>query len=195
MRVTILDYGAGNLHSLVKALTAAGGNVAVERDPDRALATDVLVLPGVGAFSTAAAHVAAQRESVRSAIANGLPTLGICLGMQLLFDTSEEGPGRGLGVIQGVVERIRATRVPHIGWNRVTATGDALSQLETAYFANSYVCRPSRADIVVAWAEQDGDRFPAAVRMGAAFGVQYHPEKSSRGGVKLLEHFLNEVAA
>lgn len=197
MRVTILDYGAGNLHSLEKALTASGASVAIERDPRRALATDVLVLPGVGAFSTAAEYFAADREDVRDAIANGLPTLGICLGMQLLFDSSDEGPGRGLGVIRGTVVRIRAARVPHIGWNSVRAvpTENTTSPIETAYFANSYVCRPVDESVVVAWSSQDTDEFPAAVRIGKTLGLQYHPEKSSRPGLRVIERFLAEVAA
>ena len=194
MRVTILDYGAGNLHSLEKALTAAGGHVAIERDPRQALATDVLVLPGVGAFSTAAEHFASHRECVREAITDGLPTLGICLGMQLLFDSSDEGPGEGLGVIRGTVARIRASRVPHIGWNEVRPV-KAASLIETAYFANSYVCRPADESVVIAWSSQDGDQFPAAVRVGKTLGVQYHPEKSSRPGLKVIERFLTEVAA
>lgn len=197
MRVTILDYGAGNLHSLAKALNAAGTDVAMERDPRRASATDVLVLPGVGAFSTAAEHFAADREFLRGVIADGLPTLGICLGMQLLFDSSDEGPGRGLGVIRGSVVRIRASRVPHIGWNSVRpcSTEQTTSPIETAYFANSYVCRPVDTSVVIAWSSQDGDEFPAAVRVGNTLGLQYHPEKSSRPGVRVIERFLAEVAA
>ena len=194
MRVTILDYGAGNLHSLEKALTAAGAAVAIERDPRRALATDVLVLPGVGAFSTAAKHFATDRDCLREAITDGLPTLGICLGMQLLFDSSDEGPGRGLGVIRGTVVKIRATRVPHIGWNSVRPVKTA-SLIETAYFANSYVCRPADESVVTAWSSQDDDEFPAAVRVGRTLGVQYHPEKSSRPGLRVIEQFLAEVAA
>jgi glutamine amidotransferase len=197
MRVTILDYGAGNLHSLAKALDATRTDVAIERDPRRAAATDVLVLPGVGAFSTAAEHFSAVREFLRGVIADGLPTLGICLGMQLLFDSSDEGPGRGLGVIRGSVVRIRASRVPHIGWNSVrpASTAQTTSPIETAYFANSYVCRPVDTSVVIAWSSQDGDEFPAAVRVGNTLGLQYHPEKSSRPGVRVIERFLAEVAA
>ena len=196
MRVTILDYGAGNLHSLAKAIAVAGVDAIIERDPVRALSTDVLVLPGVGAFETAASHIADARAQMRSAIERGLPTLGICLGMQLLFDSSEEGPGRGLGVIPGRVERLRAKRVPHIGWNAVEPSGsDVAVELETAYFANSYVCRPVDETTVLAWTTQDGDRFPAVVRTGATLGVQYHPEKSSQAGVRMIERFLMEMAA
>lgn len=191
MRVTLLDYGAGNLHSLAKAIAEAGGTVAVETEPRRALETDVLVLPGVGAFASAAAHLAPDRDAFRSAIAGGLPTLGICLGMQLLFESSEEGPGDGLAVIPGMVRRLRASRVPHMGWNDVSDSLD----IRSAYFANSYVCQPRDASCVVSWTEQDGERFPAAVRVGRTFGVQYHPEKSSRAGVRVIARFLAEVDA
>ena len=197
MRVTILDYGAGNLHSLEKALSCAGATVAIEADPRLAAATDVLVLPGVGAFSTAAEHFAADREYLHSAITDGLPTLGICLGMQLLFDSSDEGPGRGLGVIPGSVEKIRASRIPHIGWNSVSPVSSrrATAPIETAYFANSYVCRPVDESVVIAWTAQDADEFPAAVRVGNTLGLQYHPEKSSRPGVGVIKQFLTEVAS
>ena len=112
MRVTVFDYGAGNLHSLVKALATPGTDVCVEPDPVRTVDTDVLVLPGVGAFAPAAERLAPGREAAREAVARGLPCLGICLGMQLLFDGSEEGPGLGLGLIPGRVTRLRARRVP-----------------------------------------------------------------------------------
>src|SRR4051812_23218126 len=106
MRVTILDYGVGNLHSLAKAVESSQSQVSVERDPTRAVDTDALILPGVGAFAPAAAHLAAARTTVRAAIRNGLPTLGICLGMQLLFDDSEEGAGAGLGIVAGRVVQL-----------------------------------------------------------------------------------------
>ena len=190
MRVTILDYGAGNLHSLSKALAAAGGDVVIETDPARALATDALVLPGVGAFTSATTQLAPHRSAVRDAIVGGLPTLGICLGMQLLFDESDEGPGLGLGVIAGTVVKVRAARVPHMGWNTVESGNGS----QSAYFAHSFVCRPRDEQAVVAWTTHDTDRFPAAVRVGATLGVQYHPEKSSRLGLRVLERFLMEAA-
>ena len=110
MRATIFDYGAGNIHSLAKAIEAAGATVVVEPDPRRAVDTDVLVLPGVGAFGAAAERLAPGRDAMRDALANGLPCLGICLGMQLFLDGSEEGApnASGLGVIPGQVTRLRA---------------------------------------------------------------------------------------
>jgi glutamine amidotransferase len=195
MNVTIFDYGAGNLHSLAKALEGSGVQVRVEPDPALAVETDVLVLPGVGAFGSAVERLAPGRDAMRAAILGGLPTIGICLGMQLLFDGSEEGGGRGLEVIPGQVTRLRAVRVPQIGWNSVEAVADdplfGESRLRMAYYANSYVCRPVDPGVVSAWTEHEGDRFAAAVRVGRAVGVQFHPEKSSTGGVQFLRAFLD----
>lgn len=199
MRVTLFDYGAGNLHSLAKALEGPDVTVRIETDPSRAVTEhpDVLVLPGVGAFGAAAERLAPGRDAMRDAILSGLPTIGICLGMQLLFDESDEGGGAGLGIIPGRVTLLRAVRVPQIGWNSVEPTsGDALfanAPLPIAYYANSYVCRPVDPDVVTAWTEHEGDRFPAAVRAGRAVGVQFHPEKSSTQGVRFLRAFLDDA--
>jgi len=189
MRVTVLDYGAGNLHSLAKALDDGSRCVHVETDPVVAVNCDLLVLPGVGAFGHAAASLAPGRAVLRDAIRGGLPCVGICLGMQLLFDESDEGPGAGLGVIEGRVTRVRARRVPHIGWSEIEDMNDVAFErapLDIAYYANGFACRPSRAEVVRAWTSHDGDRFPAMVREGSAVGVQFHPEKSSRAGVAFL---------
>ena len=196
MRIVMFDYGAGNLHSLGKALAETGHTISVETDPRRAIKGDLLVLPGVGAFEPAAGRLAPGLADAHAAIESGLPTIGICLGMQLLFDESDEGPGRGLGVIPGRVERMRSPRVPHIGWNSVDpVAGSALASgpLDVAYFAHSYVCRPRDERVVTAWTTEGGDRFPAAVRAGSATGVQFHPEKSSREGVALLAALVSEA--
>jgi len=194
VKVTIFDYGAGNLHSLAKALEMDGVAVEVQTDPVQAVDTDVLVLPGVGAFGAAVDRLAPGRESMRQAIFDGLPTIGICLGMQLLFDASDEGGGAGLGVIPGRVTRIDAQRVPQIGWNEVLPSGaDPLftaAPLPIAYYANSFVCRPEDESSVIAWTTHESDRFPAAVRLGRTVGVQFHPEKSSSDGVRFLHAFL-----
>jgi imidazole glycerol-phosphate synthase subunit HisH len=158
--------------------------------------TDALVLPGVGAFGAAAERLAPGRTAMRDAVAHGLPAIGICLGMQLLFDGSDEGDGAGLGLIAGRVSRLRAQRVPQIGWNTIDDACDSLfdaAPLPIAYYANSFVCRPEDPSSVIAWSAHEGDRFPAAVRAGTAVGVQFHPEKSSTGGVRLLHAFLDEA--
>jgi imidazole glycerol-phosphate synthase subunit HisH len=197
VKVAIFDYGAGNLHSLAKALEVEGVQVVVESDAVRATEADVLVLPGVGAFGAACERLAHGRDAMRTAIAQGLPTIGICLGMQLLFDSSDEGEGAGLGVLAGRVTRLDAQRVPQIGWNAVEAVpGEPLfgaAPLAMAYYANSFVCRPTLLSSVVAWSEHEGDRFPAAVRSGRTVGVQFHPEKSSSDGVRFLHAFLDEA--
>ena len=196
MRVTILDYGAGNLHSLAKALDDGGSTVRTTADPIVALEGDVLVLPGVGAFGHAALRLREARSALREAILAGFPCVGICLGMQLLFEESEEGDGLGLGVIEGRVTRVRASRVPHIGWSTIEDASDAAftrAPLDVAYYANGYACRPARSEVVRAWSVHEDDRFPAMVRDGSAIGVQFHPEKSSRPGVAFLRELIREV--
>ncbi len=203
LRVTVFDYEAGNLHSLVKSLETEFTTVRVETDPAAAVRdTDALVLPGVGAFTPAAVKLAPGRGAMRAALLDGLPCLGICLGMQLLFDGSDEGPGVGLGVLTGHVTRLSAHRVPQIGWNTLdeTAPRDPLleaSNLRTAYYANSFVCRPtgSSAEHVIAYTTHEQDTFPAAVRVGAVVGTQFHPEKSSAAGVRFVRAFLLEAAS
>jgi len=200
MKVTIFDYGAGNIHSLAKAIAAFGASVEVEPDPWRAIETDVLVLPGVGAFGLAAQHLAPGRLAMQAALRDGLPCLGICLWMQLLFDASDESVpnARGLEIFSGRVTRLRARRVPQIGWNAVDADDDELfrrAPLRYAFYANSYVCRPVDDSVVCAWSTHEDDRFAAVVRMGRSVGVQFHPEKSSGPGVRFLHAFLDDVTS
>lgn len=201
MKLSIFDYGAGNLHSLIKTLERPGITVQVDTDPAIAVTADALVLPGVGAFPAATRALGSDgRTIMRAAIRDGLPTLGICLGMQVLFDASDEGGDDGLGVIAGRVERLHAVRVPQIGWNQLElgTPRDSLldaSELRIAYFANSFVCRPVDLATVTAWSTHEQDRFPAMVRVGRCTGVQFHPEKSSTAGVSFVHAWLHEVQA
>lgn len=198
MRVTLFDYGAGNLHSLSKAIAAPGIDLRVETDPAAAVITDALILPGVGAFSSAADRLSAGRTTMRDALIAGLPCLGICLGMQLLLEHSEEGPGEGLGVIPGKVRKLRTKRVPQIGWNEVTRERDPMFEkapIDLAYFANSFVCHLEDERGVIAWSTHENERFVAAVRFANTVGVQFHPEKSSSAGVAFIRAFIDSVAA
>ncbi|HSJ24205.1 MAG TPA: imidazole glycerol phosphate synthase subunit HisH [Longimicrobiales bacterium] len=196
MNIALLDYGTGNLHSLAKAMEAHGARVSILPDLSSATAADAIVLPGVGAFGAAAQQLAASAETLRVALATGTPCLGICLGMQLLFNESEEGTGAGLGVMEGTVRRLVARRTPHMGWNDVGMADDPLfegvPQLQ-AYFANSYIVEPADGSDVIAWTQYDGVRFPAAVRRDNVWGMQFHPEKSGRDGLRLIGNFLGQV--
>lgn len=195
MQATVLDSGVGNLHSVARGLEAAGFSVRVTEDGQAALRAECLVLPGVGAFPAAAGRLAAIREPLRERLASGMPCLAICLGMQLLLDASEEGPGAGLGLLAGDVTRLAARRVPHIGWNVVESNDPVCAGLRHAYFAHGFACRPRDPSSVVAWTRHDGDRFPAAIRVRRTLGVQFHPEKSSRDGIALLARFRREISA
>jgi imidazole glycerol-phosphate synthase subunit HisH len=197
MRVTLFDYGAGNLHSLSKAiLLSSEVELQIETDATEAVNTDALILPGVGAFSSASERLFPGRAAMRDAILSGLPCLGICLGMQLLMDKSEEGPGRGLGVIPGDVRKLKTKRVPQIGWNEIEDPSDPLFEqapIAVGYFANSFVCKPVDESAAVAWSTHESERFVSAVRLKNTVGVQFHPEKSSGAGLRLIGAFIDSV--
>jgi glutamine amidotransferase len=195
VRVAVLDTRVGNVHSLLKALAAAGGEPRLESRPEACLDAPLLVLPGVGAFPAAATLLAEARQALRERLLGGAPCLGICLGMQLLLEGSDEGPGAGLGTIPGGVVRLEGPRVPHMGWNRVEGEDPLLARsgLQTAYYAHSFVCRPVNAAVVRATTEHAGVRFPAMIRSGGMVGVQFHPEKSGAPGLAFLAAVLQEV--
>ncbi len=193
--IRIFDYGAGNLHSLVKAISPGERQLAIETDLRRAANADLLVLPGVGAFGTAAAAMGSQQSWLADALSDGLPCLGICLGMQLLFDSSEESAGKGIGLIPGKATRLRTSRVPHMGWNQIEwrPTAIAGAGLETAYFSNAYVCEPEDDSPVLAWTTHEDTRFAAVVRRANTVAVQFHPQKSSRAGGAFINALLEDL--
>ncbi len=202
---TIIDYGIGNLRSLAKAFDAAGVAVRRSGDPDEIAAAERLVLPGVGAFGACAGEIRARGldEVVRQRAAGGVPLLGVCVGMQLLFESSDErGRHAGLGLLPGRVTRFPAgladadrqrLKVPHMGWNRLDAQrshpvlGDGG---DWVYFVHSYHAAPARASDVVATTEY-GIRVPAVVARRNVVGVQFHPEKSARAGQAMLRRFAD----
>ncbi len=192
MNLVLFDYGTGNLHSLRKALERQGASVTVAAGLEGA---DALVLPGVGAFGAAARRLAPHRDRIRAAAADGLPVLGICLGMQLLMDGSEEGAGAGLGLVPGTVRRLRTRRVPHMGWNDVAGDDPLLRPVsgERFYFANSFIAEPADPADAIGWTTHDQERFPSALRHGAVVGFQFHPEKSGRAGLRLLGAWVDSL--
>ena len=198
-RIGIFDYGAGNLHSLVKAIESGGRSISVDTDIRLSVQADILILPGVGAFGTAAAAMRGAQGYVRSALADGKPCLGVCLGMQMLFDASEETPGSdaGIGLIPGQVKRLATPKVPHMGWNEIewVELGTALprAQMRAAYFANAYVCEPKDDSPVLAWTTHQNARFASVVRTANTVGVQFHPEKSSVSGRSFVNGVIDHL--
>ncbi len=199
IHAALFDYGAGNLHSLAKGLEAGGADVTITSCWDEALEKEAIVLPGVGSFGAAVRGLRGQGARVRDALEAGLPCLGICLGMQLLFPESEEAEGGGIGLIDGRVRRLRTRIVPQMGWNDISVGEDGIfagiSGLP-GYFANSFVCEVGEGEadgVTIATAEYDGESFAAGVRKARAWGLQFHPEKSSRLGLRILRNFVAEV--
>jgi glutamine amidotransferase len=186
VKVAVLDHGMGNLRSVAKALEAAGADVAVTSDETEIARRDALCVPGQGIFGRCSTALSSSGVDgvVRSWIADERPFLGICLGMQVLFESSEESPEPGLGIFDGKATRLPSSvTVPHIGWNQVTPGG------EHYYFDHSFAVHPADASLVTGWCEH-GDRFAARVERGPILGVQFHPEKSGRAGIRLLEGWL-----
>jgi glutamine amidotransferase len=205
--VVVLDYGSGNVHSAVKALEAAGARVELTADRARVAEADGLVVPGVGAFAAVMAGLDAVRggELIGRRLAGGRPVLGICVGMQVLFDRGiERGTDtEGLGEWPGLVDELEAPVLPHIGWNTVDAPEDSALfagiRDERFYFVHSYAAREwtlegagAFASPRVTWA-QHGDRFVAAAENGPLSATQFHPEKSGEAGIRLLRNWLGTL--
>jgi glutamine amidotransferase len=195
--IAVIDYGRGNLGSVEKALGRLGMRAVVTQDPSMIRDARALVLPGDGAFHDAMGNLQSLGllEPLQAALDEGRPFLGICLGYQLLFTESEEfGQGKGLDVIPGVVRRFPSgLKVPHMGWNTVQHAGDlpifdGIPSGAHFYFVHSYYPATADASLRVATCTY-GVTFPAAVGKGALFATQFHPEKSQRWGLRLLENF------
>jgi imidazole glycerol-phosphate synthase subunit HisH len=205
--IALVDYGIGNLRSVEKALQAAGAQVCLTSDPEVILSAEKVVLPGVGAFGDGMAGLRERKlvEVIQALPNKGIPLLGICLGMQLLFEVGEEmGNYAGLGLIPGHVRHFPETglKIPQTGWNQVSFSRDSLHRqgipllegLEDncyAYFNHSFYCDPSAASIVLAWTEY-GIEYASVVGREHLYGVQFHPEKSQSVGLQLLRNFVEK---
>jgi imidazole glycerol-phosphate synthase subunit HisH len=197
-QIGIVDYGMGNRRSVEKALEHVGARVEVSADPERLRAMDGLVLPGVGAFPAgmAAIRAAALDDLLHERVEAGVPLLGLCLGMQLLFERSEEHAGStGLGLLAGTVRRLSAPglKLPHIGWSelrwlRPTPLSEGLPDPAYLYHVHSFAAWPAEEELVLATADY-GEPFAAIVGQGDVYGTQSHPEKSSAHGLALLGNF------
>ena len=201
-RIAILDYGMGNLRSVEKALEHVGVTATIGRDPEEARAADGVILPGVGAMPRAMERI--REHGLDELIAErreaGVPILGICLGLQLLFvSTAELGGSGGLGLLEGPVEALEADglKVPHIGWSpvrweRESRLTEGLPSETPFYFVHSFAPRPNPEDLL--GSAEHGSRFACAAERENVFGVQFHPEKSSSAGLRLLSNFAGICA-
>lgn len=198
-QVAIIDYGVGNLRSVEKAFAATGCDVIVTSDERTLNSAEKLVLPGVGAFATCMMELTKRRfdELVRERVSKGVPLLGVCVGMQMLFEESEEfGRARGLGFLRGRVRRFDENlRVPHVGWNtvhqrRVHALFEGIRDEEFFYFVHSYYCDAGEENVVLG-ATDYGVSYASIVAHENICGVQFHPEKSQAAGLRLLKNFAS----
>jgi glutamine amidotransferase len=195
--VAVVDYGMGNRRSVEKAFEHVGADVRVTGDHAAIREADAVVVPGVGAFPEAMRRLSAAGLDgvIRERAEHGTPVLGICLGMQLLFEASAEHEGAaGLGLLPGEVTALEAPKLPHIGWNRValerpSGLTEGLGEAAAFYHVHSFVCRPREDGDVVGRGEY-GERFASIVERENVAGVQFHPEKSSRDGLALLANFV-----
>ena len=203
--IAVIDYDMGNLHSACKGLENAGATTKVTDSHLDLAAADGIVLPGVGAFDPAVQHLRSRHliEPIKEAIASGKPFLGICLGLQILFDGSEEGQEPGLGIIPGMVRRFRSEpniTIPHMGWNTLSfkqpnlPIWQGLGEHPYVYFVHSYYVVPVDPNIKAATVTHGSQEVTAAIARDNLAAVQFHPEKSSTAGLKLLSNFVSLVA-
>ncbi len=195
--IAIIDYGVGNLKSVYKALIKLGYPVKITAKKSEIKDSKALILPGVGAFKDAMDQLKHKNliECIKNDVKKGKPLLGICLGMQLLYDTSyEDGKWKGLGLLKGEIVRFdHQVKIPHMGWNNlIKGTADAIGKNidegEYVYFVHSYYLKPENKQEVIFWTHY-GVPVPAVIRKDNILGMQFHPEKSGKTGIKLLQNF------
>lgn len=198
--IAVIDYDAGNIRSVEKALLALGQEVCITRDAEKILSADRVILPGVGAFGDAMENIRRTRldQVIRRVVDEGKPFLGICLGLQLLFERSEEAPGvEGLGILKGEILRIpesEGLKIPHMGWNSLHLENDGrlfrgIEEQSYVYFVHSYYLKAADEKIVKASTEYC-THIHASVEQGNVFACQFHPEKSSDAGLHILKNFV-----
>lgn len=197
MKITIVDYGIGNLHSIYKAFEGAGARTEIVSDMRAIASSECIVFPGVGAFGEAMDKLDPVIDDILKQLEGGTPAMGICLGMQILLDRSDESLQRGLGFVSGAVRRLRADRIPQMGWNDVDIIDEnplfeGISANAQFYFANSYACYPDE-EVAIAMTRYGESEFPSAIRKRNVIGFQFHPEKSSVAGLKMIDNFVKMV--
>ena len=202
--IAVVDYDMGNLHSVCKGLEKVGATPHVTDSPKEIDRADAVVLPGVGSFDPAVQHLRSRglAEPIKAAIASGKPFLGICLGLQILFESSEEGTEPGLGIVAGTVRRFHSEpglTIPHMGWNQLhfnqpdIPLWQSLSGNNWVYFVHSYYVDPVDSRVCAASTTHGTQTVTAAIAQGNLMAVQFHPEKSSATGLQILSNFVSQV--
>lgn len=192
LRITLTDYGVGNLYSIKRSLENCGAEVTVTSDMSVLKDAECIVFPGVGAFDRTMEKLLPYRECVREKAAGGTPILGICIGMQIMFESSAEGSVPGLGIFDGKVVPVKADVVPHMGWNEVSSDDPLMRDVPDNhfYFAHSFRADPVDPSVVIGTTEY-GERIPVFFRRYNTYGTQFHPEKSSSAGMAFLRNFIS----
>lgn len=196
--IAVIDYGAGNLHSVHNALKFLGVECVITSDAEDILGADKVILPGVGAFGDAMARLSEHGlvEVIHEVVRRNIPLLGVCLGLQLMFEESEEAPGvSGLGIFKGKIVKIpdKGLKIPHMGWNDLEIVKESkilknLGENQFVYFVHSYYLKTKDEDVVSAYTSY-GERLGISVERGNVFATQFHPEKSGKTGLKILKNF------
>ena len=204
MKVAIIDYSIGNVQSIFNALSCDDIKIAITSDKNQILDSDAVILPGVGAFKRAMQELKKRDlpNILSDFIRTGRPVLGICLGMQLLMETSQEfGTSNGLGLIDGKVVKFSENteaKLPHVSWNSLTKGStdwesgllDGISEEDDFYFVHSFICQPNDSENTIAYSSYGGQKFCAVIQKDNIYGCQFHPEKSSKMGLKILNNFI-----
>ena len=193
LKVTITDYGVGNLYSIRRSLEMCGAEVEVINDMSKLADAECIVFPGVGAFNKSMERLLPYRDVIRERLESGVPALGICIGMQILFEGSDEGTSPGLGIYEGRVERLACRMVPHMGWNQVESDDPLMDGVtdNNFYFVHSFYGNPVDKGIVKGTTTYEDVTFPSFFRSHNTYGTQFHPEKSSASGRRVLENFIS----
>ena len=202
--IAVIDYDMGNLHSVCKGLEKAGATTKITDSPTEIMNADGVVLPGVGSFDPAMQHLRARNlvDTIKQVVDAGKPFLGVCLGLQILFESSQEGKEKGLGIIEGTVKRFESEpnlTIPHMGWNDLEYTqpehplwGD-IPPASYVYFVHSYYVSPNNSEVISAQVIHGTQKVTAAIAKDNIMAVQFHPEKSSDYGLQMLTNFVNFV--
>ena len=192
LKIKMIDYGVGNLHSLHKALEISGADVEIVSDAKDILDAECIAFPGVGAFDRTMEKLIPYKDDILKKLESGTPCIGICIGTQLMMEGSDEGTSPGIGFIKGRVEKLKAKRIPQMGWNTVISDDGMFEGIDDRffYFTHSYYANASEKDCIKGITEYEGAEYPIYFRKKNFVGTQFHPEKSSTSGLRFLKNFV-----